>query len=329
MFLKITGPGDAPEEMLDWQKISELFQATWLRLNAPPIVDGIYIRRGSAVCVGGQWYVATTDETISGSETDFVKLTVSGDTLVASFAANLSGVAWNTQWSGWYASGSLYLFDEIKALADGHISRMYTPERWRVERNLAQFLSRDMDANWNYVLTRNLPTQWKTLLMTALLEGQVYKVLGLPEMQTITATSSYTVPAGVYRVHVKLIGPGTAGSNGTTNSPGNGGDSGREVESDLNVYPGQVIACEVTAAHTKFGGLTALAGGGHRGQRVTDLYNGGHGGGPGGGSGGGLNANGSAGTAPGAGGGGGGTAAPAAPYKTYGGAGALGIIVLT
>ena len=41
MFLKITGPGDAPEEMLDWQKISELFQTTWLRLNAPPVVDGI------------------------------------------------------------------------------------------------------------------------------------------------------------------------------------------------------------------------------------------------------------------------------------------------
>ena len=327
MFLKITGPGNAPEEMLDWQKISELFQTTWLRLNAPPVVDGIYIRRGSAVCVGGQWYVATTDETITGSETDFVKLTVSGDTLVASFAANLSGVAWNTQWSGWYASGSLYLFDEIKALAGGHISRMYTPERWRVEANLAQFLSRDMDANWNYVLTRNLPTQWKTLLMTALLEGQVNKVRGLPEMQTITATSNYTVPAGVYRVHVKLIGPGTAGSGGGPNSPGHGGDSGREVESDLNVYPGLVIACEVTAAHTKFGGLTALAGGGHRGQRATGSYNGGHGGGLGGGSGGGIAANGSAGTAPGAGGGGGGGTGP--DLTTSGGAGARGKIVLT
>ncbi len=327
MFLKITGPGDAPDEMLDWQKISELFQTTWLRLNAPPVVDGIYIRRGSAVCVGGQWYVTTTDETIAGSETDFVKLTVSGDTLVASFAANLSGVAWNTQWSGWYASGSLYLFDEIKALAGGLISRMYTPERWRVERNLAQFLSRDMDANWNYVLTRNLPQQWKTLLMTALLDGQVYKVLGLPEMQTITATSSYTVPAGVYRVHVKLTGPGDAGSNGGPNSPGNGGDSGREVESDLNVYPGQVIACEVTAAHTKFGGLTALVGGGHRGQRGIGQYNGGHGGGLGGGSGGGIGANGSAGTTYGAGGGGGGGTGP--DSTTTGGAGALGKIVLT
>lgn len=327
MFLKITGPGNAPEEMLDWQKISELFQTTWLRLNAPPVVDGIYIRRGSAVCVGGQWYVTTTDETIAGSETDFVKLTVSGDTLVASFAANLSGVAWNTQWSGWYASGSLYLFDEIKALAGGLISRMYTPERWRVERNLAKFLSRDMDENWNYVLTRNLPQQWKTLLMTALLEGQVYKVLGLPVMQTITATSSYIVPAGVYRLHVKLTGPGTAGSNGGPNSPGIGGDSGREVEYDLNVYPGQVIACEVKAAHTKFGELTALAGGGHRGQRGTGSYNGGHGGGLGGGSGGGINANGSAGTTYGAGGGGGGGTNTTA--TTTGGAGALGKIVLT
>ena len=328
MFLKITGPGDAPEEMLDWQKISELFQTTWLRLNAPPVVDGIYIQRGSAVCVGGQWYVATTDETIAGSETDFVKLTPSGDTLVASFAANLSGVAWNTQWSGWYASGSLYLFDEIKAFANGLISRMYTPERWRVERNLAQFLSRDMDANWHYVLTRNLPTQWKTLLMTALLEGQVYKVLGLPEMQTITATSSYTVPAGVYRVHVKLIGPGASGSGGASMYlGGNGGDSGREVEADLNVYPGQVIACEVTAAHTKFGELTALAGGGHRGQRGTGSYNGGHGGGLGGGSGGGINAKGSAGTTYGAGGGGGGGTNTTA--TTTGGAGALGKIVLT
>lgn len=327
MFLKITGPGDAPEEMLDWQKISELFQTTWLRLNAPPVVDGIYIRRGSAVCVGGQWYVTTTDETITGSKTDFVKLTVSGDTLVASFAANLSGVAWNTQWSGWYASGSLYLFDEIKALAGGHISRIYTPERWRVEKNLAQFLSRDMDANWNYVLTRNLPTQWKTLLMTALLEGQVYKVLGLPEMQTITATSSYTVPAGVYRVHVKLIGPGTAGSGGGPNSPGRGGNSGREVEYDLNVSPGQVIACEVTAAHTKFGGTAALAGGGHWGQGGSSPYNGGRGGGLGGGAGGGKAANGSAGTAPGAGGGGGGGTGP--NLTTTGGAGALGVIVLT
>lgn len=304
MFVKILGPGDAPVKLLDWQKISEIMQATWLRLNAPIAIVGTKIKRGSAVCLGGQWYVATLDEAITGTASPYVKLTVSGSTLVASFAANLAGVSWNDEWAGWYdVSGSCYFFDEIKAFAVLAINRIYSAERWSPSLLWAQALNRVLSV------------------------GNQARLFHPGSKVTLTGSGTYTVGDDVFQIHVKQIGPGSAGTGGTTVAAGVNGWSGEELEYDLNVTPGQTIAYAVTSTSTVFGSTTALKG---VWLPPSALYGGGVkpgmlGGAPSGGF-----SHGSAGTnGYGGGGGGGGIAPPVSPYTTNGGAGGLGRIEIS
>lgn len=300
-FVKILGPGDAPVTLTDWQKISEIMQATWLRLNAPPVITGAYVKRGSAVCVGGQWYVATTDTAITGTASDYVRLTVSGDTLTAAYASSLSSVSWNHEWSGWYdTTGRYYLFDEIKAFSVGAITKIYSSERWSPE------------LNWTIALNRVLSA------------SSLSRLFRPSSLVTLTGSGTYTVPSGVYAIRVKMIGPGSNGTGGDTVAGGVNGWSGEEKEFYLSVTPGQTISYAVTAASTIFGSTTALKGGW---LPPSALYGGGVkpgmlGGAPSGG----FN-HGSAGTnGYGGGGGAGGKAPPVSPYTTNGGAGGLGRI---
>src|SRR5574344_1590241 len=124
---QVNGPSDAPEQLTDWQKISNIFQATWLRLTGALIVNGSTIMKGSAVNIGGAWYVASTDTAITGTASEYVKLTVSGSSVAAAFVANLAGVNWSKDWNGWYdALGSYYIFDEVKAFGAGLIPTMHS-----------------------------------------------------------------------------------------------------------------------------------------------------------------------------------------------------------
>jgi hypothetical protein len=305
MFIKIEGPGDAPSELTDWQKISALFQATWLRLNSPLIVDGSTIKRGSAVNVGGQWYVASLDEAITGSASDYVKLTVSGETLTASFASNLSSVSWNDEWSGWYdVSGNNYQFDEVKAFSVGAINRIYSNERF--------FPS----LNWSKGLSRVLSN------------ANLAKLFHPDAAQTLTGSGTYTVGAGVYQITVTLVGPGENGADGYVSTPGDGGASGEEITVTISVTPGQEISYSVTGTSTVFGSTTAAKGAGYLGQKSgSGVPFGGHGGGYKAGEGGGASSNGGNATAN-YGGGGGGGGSPTSG-STTGGTGATGRIEIT
>lgn len=301
MFVKILGPGDAPVELLDWQKISEIMQATWLRLNAPLAVVGTNVKRGSSVCLGGQWYVATLDEAITGTESPYVKLTVSGATLVASFASNLTGVSWNDEWAGWYdIAGGYYFFDEIKAFSVGAIDRIYSSERWSPALNWTIALNRVLSAN---NISRLFHPDTKTVM---------------------NASGTYTVPAGVYQIDVLLQGPGGNGANGEGDA-GRGGNAGQEVRVTMNVAPGQEIAGTITTASTIFGSTTATKGTGLTSEKR------GNGAGVGAGIGGDPGQNGTAGTAnTGSGGGGGGAETSTPPYTPgTGGAGAIGRIEIS
>ena len=42
---QVLGPGDNPETVADWQKITNIFQATWLRLTGALIVNGSNIMK--------------------------------------------------------------------------------------------------------------------------------------------------------------------------------------------------------------------------------------------------------------------------------------------
>ncbi len=104
----------------DWSKIVALVSKSFQNINDPLQVVGSSVPQGATFQVGGIIYYADSDTAISGTESDYVKLTVSGSTLVPSFVANLSGVTWNKVWNGYYdISDNIYLFNETKALLEG------------------------------------------------------------------------------------------------------------------------------------------------------------------------------------------------------------------
>lgn len=166
---QVNGPSDAPEQLTDWQKITNIFQATWLRLTGALIVSGSNIMKGSAVNIGGAWYVASTDTAITGSASEYVKLTISGSSVAAAFVANLTGVNWNKDWNGWYdALGSYYVFDEVKAFGAGLITTMHSMAGWR-PRNAesAKMLSQNTATGWASLLATSLSRTDKTYELTS------------------------------------------------------------------------------------------------------------------------------------------------------------------
>lgn len=166
---QVLGPGDNPETVADWQKITNIFQATWLRLTGALIVNGSSIMKGSAVNIGGAWYVATSDTAITGSASEYVKLTASGSSVTAAFVANLTGVNWNKEWNGWYdASGNYYIFDEVKAFGAGLIPTMHSMAGWR-PRNTesAKVLSQNTASGWAALLATSLSRTDKTYELTS------------------------------------------------------------------------------------------------------------------------------------------------------------------
>ncbi len=91
---------------------------------------------------------------------------------------------------------------------------------------------------------------------------------GFQNLQLITATSNFTVPAGVYLIKIIAVGAGGGGSNsigttpGANNSSGAGGGAGGCAFGYYLVTPGQVIAITIGsggAAQTA-GGTTTVTG---------------------------------------------------------------------
>lgn len=102
---------------------------------------------------------------------------------------------------------------------------------------------------------------------------------GFSHLQTFTANGNFTVPAGVYRVLVKVWGD--AGAGGIANVGGfggAGGGGGSYSESILNVTPGDVIPVVVgqggiyggaSPTGSSFGGTTVTAPGGNNAGTYT------------------------------------------------------------
>jgi hypothetical protein len=73
--------------------------------------------------IGGTLYLATTATAITGTPSDFVKITPSGATAAAAYVTNLTGVTWNSVWNFYEdVSGNAYLFDEAKQVSLGVIT---------------------------------------------------------------------------------------------------------------------------------------------------------------------------------------------------------------
>lgn len=90
-------------------------------------IQGSNVVKGALFNIQGVLYTADSDTAITGTSSDFVKITPSGATATASYVASLAGVSWSDSHLGYYdASDNLYVFDERKAVAAGTLSVLET-----------------------------------------------------------------------------------------------------------------------------------------------------------------------------------------------------------
>ena len=111
----------------DFSQHSELIETRFLDQVTPPlqVVAGV-IPQGVVLQIGGAVYRSDSDTTITGTPSDYVRVTPDGATATAAYVSTLAGVSWAKQYAGYYdGSGNLYLFDEGKALAAGDIASVF------------------------------------------------------------------------------------------------------------------------------------------------------------------------------------------------------------
>ena len=111
----------------DFSQHSELIETRFLDQVTPPlqVVAGV-IPQGVVLQIGGAVYRSDSDTTITGTPSDYVRVTPDGATATAAYVSTLAGVSWAKQYAGYYdGSDNLYLFDEGKALAAGDIASVF------------------------------------------------------------------------------------------------------------------------------------------------------------------------------------------------------------
>ena len=137
---RIPYPEALPTATTDYEKQNELLRAGFQDINEiyPVDYDNDVLPQGVQFTIGDSVYrVDTSDEVISGTPSNYVRVEPQGDgsTALASYVANLTGVTWNPAYNHYEdVSGNLYLFDEGLALIDGDISDSKT--RWGMSRGL-------------------------------------------------------------------------------------------------------------------------------------------------------------------------------------------------
>jgi hypothetical protein len=237
---KITAPGSPVESIADWDAVVAQLANLVLDKEAPIRVLGSNILKGAIFNHGGALYIADADTAISGSASDYVKITASGDDdASAAFVSDLTGVDWDSAYKGYYdEAGNLYVFDELKALALEAIS---VPKKESLGiKNLAE--------RWAAKLVQGIP--------------------GVPTIERIASGSgTWTAPAGVYRFKVACIGGGGGGANGSGAAAGGGG-AGTKVSDVI----GDIIECnpgDTFAYAVGEGGAGGVGADGADGQNTT------------------------------------------------------------
>ena len=111
---RITGPTSLPLTTADYQAQNNETDAIFSGLGTIPW-SGTAMTIGATFYIGGTIYRVVTATAITGTPSDYVVITPSGDgaTATASFVANLSGVSWNSVHNGYYSGGNLVLIGQI------------------------------------------------------------------------------------------------------------------------------------------------------------------------------------------------------------------------
>lgn len=159
---KLYSPTDPPTANTDWTRMKAIVDALALQNEQPLRVVGSNVVKGALFYIGGTFYLADSDTAISGTASNYVKITPSGDgsTCSASFVSSLTGVTWSATYLGYYDSGSpasFYVFDEGKAFTAGQISAIKNTKNEVVP----------LGAGWLAVLAIAIGSGWLTALGTS------------------------------------------------------------------------------------------------------------------------------------------------------------------
>lgn len=111
----------------DWALLSAIVSKAFQNTYSPIQFVSTNILQGATFQIGGVIYYGSSDTAITGTPSNYVKLTPnvgdSGATCDAAFVTNLTGVTWSKIYNGYYdVSGNLHIFDEITAILAGHLS---------------------------------------------------------------------------------------------------------------------------------------------------------------------------------------------------------------
>lgn len=124
----ITAPTPvAPAGLADYVAQNNLLEAGFLNTELPLRVISGNIPESAVLHVAGAIYRADADTAIGPTgATDYVKITPAGATASADYVADLTGVTWHADYSGYYdVGGNLYIFDEGKAVNAGEIATVF------------------------------------------------------------------------------------------------------------------------------------------------------------------------------------------------------------
>ena len=118
---KITAPGVTPSAF--WPEVINQLAINVLNIEKTIKFIGGVIRQGSIFNIGGILFFADADTSITGSASDYVKLTVSGNVALASYVADFSGASWNGSYNGWYDADGNEYFNVPQIMSQYHTGK--------------------------------------------------------------------------------------------------------------------------------------------------------------------------------------------------------------
>lgn len=231
---------------------------------------------------GNNGTVACTASTASAR---YVKLNIPVSLAVGNYSSNVLTAYWTRPSSNWtgcnvrYLAGNTPPADRTSgtnlATGAGNEISLTTTKVNGYNTGTLIANTKVSFAIFSYITINNV-SYWSTTSRTA--SGTTANYVGTTK--TVTSTGNFTVPTGWRTVQAFVVGGGGGGS-GTTNSPyyggGGGGGGYTKTSSNINVTPGQVIACTIGAGgsggagnrtwgsaggNTSFGSYVSASGGG-------------------------------------------------------------------
>jgi hypothetical protein len=175
-IVRVDNPNSTPTAVSDYQAQNTLIGNAYRQGSTP--FTGSNMNDGYLMQIGGTLYKVDGATAISGTASEFVRVTPAGATASASFVSSLSGVSWNALYNGYYdGSGNLYVFDEVIAFLGGAVASLRN--RQGFTQSLLTYLRNASNLN-----TGTVPTA-----RTAALTGDVTK----PEGSSVTTLTPETI----------------------------------------------------------------------------------------------------------------------------------------